>query len=306
MAGSAKHRKRSRDEIAKLTDASGAREDAMAQVTRQLRTAARVAIIATVVVWLLAVSFWQGLESPIPLYIAGGLTVAGLVVTLLVRRNLKKSRELGDLIGAGLSDEEKASRLAKLASRIEKGDAGAILTKAQLEMQDDPRTALATLEGANLEKANKALANQVRATRAMIHLNLGEVKMARDLVEAIDLSKASDPKSRANLVGVVAETWARSGNPIEASELLDKYDPDDEDLKDVRIQLWRARAFADAHRNKIPAMRKALKELEALSPQLLAVFVGQKRVHPILMQEARRRLEKSGLVPRMKIHGARR
>lgn len=278
----------------------------MAEVTRQLRTAARVAVIAAVVIWLLAVSFWQGLESVIPLYIAGGLTVAGIAVTLLVWRNLKKSQELGDLIGADLSEEERTARLAKLQSRLDKGEAGAVLTKAQMEMQDDPRQALATLEGANLDKAQKALANQVRATRAMIHLNLGEVKPARELSEAIDLSKAPDPKSRANLVGVVAEAWARSGNPIEAGDLLDKYDPADDDLQDVRVQLWRARAFVEAHRNKLPAMRKALKELEALSPQLLAVFVGQKRVHPILAQEARKRLERSGIVPRMKIQGARR
>lgn len=303
---SSKHRKRAQEELAQLTDVSGAREGAMAEVSRQLKTAARVAVIAVVVVWLLAVSFWQGLESLIPLYIAAGLTVAGLAVTALVWRNLKKSRELGDLIGSDLTDEQRASKLAKLQSRIDKGEAGAILTKAQMEMQDDPRQALATLEQANLEKAQKVLANQVRATRAMIHLNLGEVKPARELSEAIDLSKAPDPKTRANLVGVVAEAWARSGNPIEAGDLLDKYDPTEDDMKDVRVQLWRARAFVEAHRNKLPGMRKALKELEALSPQLLAVFVGQKRVHPILAQEARKRLERSGIVPRMKIQGARR
>jgi len=301
-----KHRKQAQEDIARLTDVSGARTDAMAQVTRQLRTAARVAAIAVVVVWLLAVSFWQGLESRVPLYIAAGLTVAGVVVALLVWRNLKKSQELGDLVGADLSPEQKAARMAKLQSRIDKGEATAILTKAQMEMQDDPRAALQTLEGANLNKAQKVVANQVRATRAMIHLNLGEVKAARDLAEVIDLDKAPDPKSRANLVGVVAEAWARSGNPIEASELLDKYDPNDDDFADVRVQLWRARAFSEAHRNKLSTMRKALKELESISPQLLAVFVGQKRVHPILMQEARKRLERSGLVPRPRIQGARR
>ena len=140
----------------------------------------------------------------------------------------------------------------------------------------------------------------------MIHLNLGEVKSARALADEIDLAKMPDPKARANLVGMVAEAWARSGNPIEASELLDKYDPDDKQFADVRVQLLRARVFASAHRNEMNRMKASLKRLEELSPQLLAVFVGQKRVHPLLQKEARKRLEKTGLVPRQKIQAARR
>ncbi len=307
VAGSSKHRRRLQEDLAQLTNAEGARTDAMAQVSRQLRTAARVTGIALVVIWLVCVALWSGLESTIPLFVAGSLTIAVAVVAVLVRRNLVKSQELGDLAAAaGLDPAERAQRMGKLEGRVDKGDAAAILTMAQLQMNDDPRAALVTLERANLDKTQKMIANQVRATRAMIHLNLGEVKAARELAEVVELTKAPDAKTRANLASVVAEAWARSGNPIEASELLDKYDPEESQYQDLKIQIWRARAFAEAHRKRLPGMRKALKELEGISPQLLAVFVGQKRVHPLLQQEARKRLEKTGMIPRARIQGQRR
>lgn len=286
---------------------SKAQGDALATAKGQLRTAAKVTVIALLVVWLLALGFWSGLNSLIPIYIAAVLTVAALVGAVLVRRNLSKSQELGDMLGGGdLTPEEKAARLEKLEVRVQKGESAAIMAMAQLQMQDEPKEALKTLERANLDKGPKLVAHQIRGMRAMIHLNLGEVKDARALADAIDLNKMPDPKSRANLVGVVAEAWARSSNPIEAVELLDKYDPEDKDFGDVKVQLLRARVFASAHRNDLNRMRGAMKRLEEMSPQLLAVFVGQKRVHPLLQKEARKRLEKSGLIPRQKVQGARR
>jgi hypothetical protein len=162
------------------------------------------------------------------------------------------------------------------------------------------------LEKVDLQKAQKLVAAQVRAMRAMIHLNLGEVKASREIVEQLDLKVAPDPKTRANLAAVQAEAWARSGNPIEAGELLDKYDPEEKDFDDVKLQLYRARVFACAHKQDLPGMRRALKALTAISPQLAAMFVGQKRVHPLLEKEARKLLEKSGLVPKPKFQVQRR
>jgi len=295
----ASKKKKAAADLAELVDVKGTRQTAMDNVVRQLRTVARVTLIALVVIWLLALGFWTGLESEIPLWIAGGLTLTAAVAAGLIYRNYNKSRELGLMMGEGGGEAD----MGKLDARVDKGDAAAILTRAQMEMQSDPKKALATLERAPLEKTQKVMANQIRATRAMIHLNQAEVKAARALAEDIDLAKAPDARSKANLAGVVAEAWARSGNSIEASELLDGFDPEDGDMDDVKIQLYRARAFAEAHRNRLPSMRKALKELEAVSPQLLAVFVGQKRVHPVLMKEARKRLEKSGLIPRQRIQG---
>ncbi|MCA9550238.1 MAG: hypothetical protein KC933_09390 [Myxococcales bacterium] len=308
MASGRKQKKAAHDELAALTDTSRARGDALQSAKDQIRTAAKVTAIALVVVWLLALGFWSGLTSNIPLYIALALTVAVAVAAFMVWRNLGKSQELGDLLGDGgeMSDEERKEKIDKLRPRVEKGEHAAIMAMAQLQMNEEPKEALATLELADLEKGPKLVAHQIRGMRGMIHLNLGDVKAARELADAIDLAKMPDPKSRANLVGVVAEAWARSGNPIEAAELLDKYDPNDKDFQDVKIQLLRARVYACAHKNDMAGMKRAMKGIEEISPQLIAIFVGQKRVHPLLMQEARRRLEKSGFMPRPKIQAARR
>ncbi len=304
----ARKKNRAGKDLSEVADLGKARNDALAAARGQIRTIAKVAIGVVVVLWLLAAGFGSGLETRVPYYIALAITGAIGVGAFFVRRNLGKSEALGQLIAEGmdLSPDERASRIAKLAPQVDKGDIGSIIAKAQLQMHDSPREALETLEKVNLEKAAKVMANQVRGMRGMIHLNLGEVKAARELSDTIPLDKTPDLKSRANLAGIVAEAWARSGNPIEAAELLDKYDTEDKDFQDVKVQLLRARAFASAHQNKLDRMRKALKQLEELSPQLLAVFVGQKRVHPLLSQEAKKRLEKSGLMPKTKIQGARR
>ncbi len=308
MASARNRRKQAEQDLAALTDVDKAQGDALATAKGQIRTAAKVTAIALVVVWLLALGFWSGLNSNIPLIVAAVLTIVAAVAAILVQRNLSKSQELGEMMGSGadLSPEERAARLAKLEIRIEKGETAAIMALAQIQMQEEPKEALKTLERANLEKGPKLVAHQIRGMRGMIHLNLGDVKAARELADAVDLAKMPDPKSRANIVGVVAEAWARSGNPIEANDLLDKYDPEDKDFADVKVQLLRARVFSSAHRNDLNRMRSSMKKLETISPQLLAVFVGQKRVHPLLQKEARRRLEKSGLIPRQQIQGARR
>ena len=293
---SKKHK--ARDDREALADLTKVKGDGIQAAKAQLKTAAKVVAIALLVVWLLAAGFATGLSTWIPWVVAAGM----------ILRNLKKSEALGALLAQGdqLSPETREAELAKLDAQVEKGDAGAILAKAQLQMQSAPRDALATLEKVNLEKAQKLMGAQVRAMRAMIHLNLGEVKAARDLVEGIDLSKAPDPKSRANLSAVVAEAWARTGNPIEASELLAKYDPDDKEFEEVRMQLLRARTFTCAHRQDMNGVRRGLKALTAISPQLPAMFVGQKRIHPLLEKEARKVLERSGAAGRPKIQVARR
>ncbi len=297
-----------REQIAKLGQSGGGGGGALEGTKRQIRTAAKIAGIALVVVRLVCLSLWSGLDSIIPLIVALVLTIATGVAAWFVQRNLKKSEDMGELLSgaADLSDEEREARLAKLDAQVAKGDAAAVLAKAQLQMQEAPEAALVTLETIVLEKATKLVAAQVRARRGMIHLNLGEVAKARELADAIDLSKSPDAKSRANLAAVVAEAWARSGNPIEAVELLSKYDVDDAEFQELKMPLLRARVFAFAHKNDLKAMKKALKGLTDLNPQLAAMFLSQKRIHPLLQKEARRALEKSGYGPRQKIQMARR
>jgi hypothetical protein len=308
MASDKRGRPNLREELSKLADTSASRRAAAEGVRQQLRTAARVVAIALVVVWLLALGFASGLGSWIPLAVAAVLTVVAAVGAYRVRRNLVQSEEVGAMLEGGdeLSAEERAARIGQLDEKVARGDVAAVLAKAQLQMQEAPRDAIATLEAVDLDKQQKPIAAQIRVMRAMLHLNLAEVKAARELADAVDLTKAPDLKTRASFAGIVAEAWARSGNPIEASELLAKYDPADEQFKELKVQLLRARAFATAHRNDLDGMKRALKGLEEVSPQLLALFLTTKRVHPLLAQEARRRLEKSGAIPRPKLQVQRR
>lgn len=297
-----KGRRDGRAELAQLSDTSAQRSDALAQARRQVGVLFKFAVGAVVVTWLLAIGFWSGLESAIPLYVAVVVTLAILGGGLWVRYNLGRSEELGALMGGTeLSEDERSQRIAQLTERVEKGEHAAILAQAQLQMHSDPRAALATLEQADLSKGQKMVVNQIRGMRAMLHLNLGEVKVARDLAEAIELEKTPDLTGRANLAGIVAEAWARSGNPIEAHDLLEKFDPSERKFQDVRVQLFRAQAFIGAHRNDVGRMKKALKDLEEISDQLLIGFVGGKRIHPLLAKEARKRLEKAGAIPRPKV-----
>jgi hypothetical protein len=43
---------------------------------------------------------------------------------------------------------------------------------------------------------------------------------------------------------------------------------------------------------------RALRKLAEMSPQLLGMFIGTKKVHPMLQQEAKQILMRSGAVPR--------
>jgi hypothetical protein len=84
--------------------------------------------------------------SVIPLYIAGAITLAGVGAGIWVVRYVNKSRELGALLRSAQDSEEgRQDALRKLGTDYKKGDVQAAIARAQLEMQDDPRKALATL-----------------------------------------------------------------------------------------------------------------------------------------------------------------
>lgn len=300
-----KKKRNQKEELAALMDASKSHEEALSGARRQLRTVVKVVAIFLVVLWGVSTALYSGLSSWVPIYVASAITVAILVSAYLIRRNFQKSEAMGAMLADGneLSKADREARIASLQKGVDKGEAAAVITKAQLEMQESPKDALATLEKLDLAKAQKVIANQVRGMRAMIHLNFGDCSKARELADEIALDKTPDLKSRANLAGVVAEAWSRSGNPIEGGELLDKYDPNEKGFDEIRVQLYRARVFSAVHKNDLAGMKKAMKLLSEISPQLLITFVSGKRIHPLLQQEARRRLEKSGLIPRQRVVG---
>jgi tetratricopeptide (TPR) repeat protein len=256
----------------------------------------RVALVLAVV-WAIAgiVTRW----TMIPLAVAGALTIAALGAGIWLRGYVRKSRELGALLkSAGETEEGRQEALRKLGTDFKKGDVQAAIARAQLEMQDDPRTALATLESIDLGKQLAPVADQVRCTRATIHLQLGDLQEARALVDKLELGKQQEPKTRAMFAAVAGEAWGRTGQSKKAVELLELYNPEDPEYGEMRVQMWRSRAFACAGNGDMKGASRALKKLGEVNPQLLGMFVAAKKVHPMLQQEAKQLLMRSGAVQR--------
>jgi hypothetical protein len=76
------------------------------------------------------------------------------------------------------------------------------------------------------------------------------------------------------------------------------FNPEDADFAEMRVQMWRARAFAYAGASDMKGASRALKKLAEMNPQLLGMFITTKRVHPLLQQEAKQILMRSGAMPR--------
>ena len=247
-----------------------------------------------VVVWIIAliVRHWIGFAA------AGTLTVAGLVALVWLQRYMKKTQALGALLQGADTEEGRKNALERINADFKKGDTQAVIAKAQLQMQDDPRAALATLEAVNLDKELGPIAGQVRAMRAMIHLTLGEITEARALADKLDLGKQQEPKTRVMFAAVAAEAWARTGAGRKAVDMLDLFNPEADDMGELRAQLWRSRAFAYAAVNDTKGISRAVKKLSEINPHLLGMFVGQKKVHPLLEREAKQVVMRMGIVPR--------
>ena len=225
------------------------------------------------------------------------ITVAAIGLVLFALRQAKKARGVAGILSNVETQEDRTAALSKLETQYKKNDPAALFAKAQLEMQDDPKKALATLEQIDLAKVMGTVADEARGQRGMIHLMLGEVSDARRLVDGINLSRHQEPRARAMLAAVCGEAWARSGAAKKAMETLNLYDPEEAAFEPIRPQLYRAQAFAAAHVGDTKGMKKALRKLSSQDARLLAGFL-MKRTHPLLQKEAKRLIEQSGIAPR--------
>jgi hypothetical protein len=232
--------------------------------------------------------------------IAALLTVAAAGLVVWVMRQAKKARSVASILRNADTEEGRKAALDQLDTSYKKNDPAALFAKAQLELQEDPKKALTTLERIDLGKVMAPVADEARAQRGMIHLMLGEVAAARQLVDGIDLSRNQEPRSRALMAAVCSEAWARSGVPKKAVETLALFDEDDPAFAELRPQLYRAAAYAYAHVGDAKSMRRVLKKMMAQEPRLLMGFMV-KRTHPLLQKEAKKMIEQSGLVPRRMI-----
>jgi hypothetical protein len=226
------------------------------------------------------------------------LTVGTVGVAIWGIRRAKKAQGVAGILAGVTNDEERKRAMQQLDSDYSAKDPAAIFAKAQLQMQEDPRAALKTLERIDLGKAMSQVADEARAQRGLLHLMLGEPTEARDLVDGIELGRHQDARTRAMMASVIGEAWARTGQATRAQTVIEVFNPEDEAYVQVRPQLYRARAYACAYLNDVKGMKRALKRLGGIDIRLLAGMVANKRVHPLLQKEVRLLLEQSGQMPR--------
>lgn len=233
--------------------------------------------------------------STTALVVPAVLTVLVIGVMIWTIRRTNRAREMQTLLAGVQTDEDRLAALQKLELSGKKSDPTAIFAKAQLEMQQDPKQALATLETIDLSRVMAPVADEARAQRAMIHLTLGQVSLARQLVDNIDPKRQQDLRSKAMIAAISGEAWARSGEAQKALTTLEAYDPNDEQFVQLRPQLLRSLAFAQAYGNKGKELKQTLRAMMKIDARLLGAFL-QGKGHPILQKEAKRLLEQSGVV----------
>lgn len=259
--------------------------------------------IPLAIVWVIALI----LDGWIPKVVALVVTLGVAALVVWVLRYAQKSRTVANLVKSADTPEARKDALQKLESEFGKDDPAAVFARAQIEMQEDPRKALATLESIKLDKVMPPVADEARAQRAMIHLIFGETEAAKELVDRVDLSRHKEAKGRAMIAAIVGEAWARGGQAKKAVELLETLDVNDETFTEIKPQLLRSRAFAYAWTNDSKKMKATLRTLSGLNAQYLASFITKKKnpagvspkgVHPLLEKEAFEMFMKSGMASR--------
>ncbi len=241
--------------------------------------------LVTAVVWAVAIAS----ESLIALIVVGVLTVLLAALLFWAWRMFSKQKSLANLLqGATASPEARREALAALDAQKDSKELTHVFARAQLVAADDPAAALAMLEPIDLKKVPPAMQDDFALLRAQLLLNFGRAKAARPLVDRINVDNPQRKEARGMMVAVVAETWARTGQPKEALELLDSEDASSQENDQVRAQLLMARAFARFATGKKGAAREALRTLSSIDVNLLGRFLmPQFRVHPGLQRLAR-------------------
>lgn len=254
-----------------------------------------------IAVWLIGAFAASFTHSTTGRSIALGLpalaTLLLVGVVLWAVQQAKKARSVAGILNRVETAEDRKAALSELDASFKKKDPAAIFARAQLELQEDPKKALRTLEQIDLGKVQATVADEARTQRAMIHLLMGDVGEARPLADGIEVSRHQDAKSRAMMTAVIGEAWARSGQAKKALDTLQLIDPEDPEYEPLRPQLYRAYAYAYAHTSDLKNMKKCVKRLGDIDMRLLGGFLA-KRAHPLLQKEAKQVLERSGQMPR--------
>jgi hypothetical protein len=254
-------------------------------------------VLGFAVVWALAIGLmpWIGIWGIVG---AGVLSAVAIGFGLWLLRLMRKSSGIVDILKSATDEAGKKAALEKLAAR--EGDAMAALARAQLVAQEDPQEAIAILEAVDLKKAGMTVEHDVRANLAMLYLMVNRVKDARALADDIRLDKQAHAKSRGLYAAVIAEAFARTGKADEAKAMIETFEASDPELVEIRPLLLRARAFTFVATKNRGLARKAMEELAAIDPNMVAAFL-QKGSNMELAKMAREIATSHGVMPKQKV-----
>ncbi len=205
----------------------------------------------------------------------GVLTVVLAGFGLYTWRWYQKQMSLMNLAKkANESPEARKAAIEELKTREAGGDdVTATLMRAQLELQEDPDKAVATLDSIDMKKVPAMLLNEVRGMKAQVYLVKNRVEDAARLADEIQLSQIQQPEVRAVMAATVAEAWARTGKVKEARDILSTFAPDDPAYANARIPLLFARIFANWAESKRDLVRKDMAAMCKENFQYLGRFV---------------------------------
>ena len=226
--------------------------------------------------------------------VMGVLSLVVLGFGLYIWRLTSKQAAILDIMKGATDAEGRERALQALVMGGEGKDVMKTLARAQLLAQSDPAEAMRTLESIDLKKAPTMLQDDVRAQLAMMYLFTNRTREARELIDHLRIDRRPDAKSKAMYAGIMAEGFARTGSPDEARKLLETYSADDKAFEDVRVNLLRGQVYTYAALKKRGLVKRAIDELGAIEPNLLAPFL-MKGAPPEIAKIARQSLSELGM-----------
>ena len=225
--------------------------------------------------------------------VMGVLTLVVLGFGVYIWRLTAKQAAILDIM-KGATDAQGRERALQALAEGEGKDVMKTLARAQLLAQTDPMAAMQALESIDLKKTPTVLQDDVRAQLAMMYLFTNRARDARPLIDELRIDRRPDAKSKAMYAGIMAEGFARTGNPEEARKLLETYSADDKAYEDVRVNLLRGQVYTYAALKKRGLVKRAIDELGAIEPNLIAPFL-QKGAPPEIAKIARQSLNDLGI-----------
>lgn len=219
----------------------------------------------------------------------GLLTVALAAFGIYTYRWYTKQKQLMEIAKRGTeSPEARAAAIKELEAREKQdGDVTNALMRAQLELQEDPEKAMATLDGIDMKKVPAMMLNEVRGMKAQVYLVKNRAAEAAELADQIQLSQIQQPEVRSVMAATAAEAWARTGKVKQANDILGLFSPDDPAYAGARVPLLYARIFTNFADGKRDLARKDMVVLCKDNFQYLGRFMmPNSGVRPELVQMA--------------------